>query len=81
MIWGIELEVIAYYCGLHFGLGFLVGLAVFWLTLTTGLGIKGLHTHMICGQLDQSIFRWLSLLVVSSSIVVHVLEDWLLRWF
>jgi len=62
------------FCSCHFGLGVLVGLLVLFLTLT--ISYLTTHTLNLAHLLaDRSMFLWLSLLVVSLSIVAHVLQD------
>ncbi len=81
MIWGFPIGQIITLSGLHFVLGFGVGLLVFWLTLTIFWRTTGLSIQARRGNIGRCIFLWLSGLVASASIVIHVLEDWLIGWF
>ncbi len=81
MIFGFQVGGIILFSGLHFILSGLVGLLVLWLISTTSLRTMVFNTWKESGHLDRSIFPWLLLLMVSLSIVAHVLEDCLARWF
>lgn len=66
---GYPVGLIVRNSGLHFLLGFAAAWLVCWLILT------------IFGVADVRIRFYSSLLAVSLSIVLHVLQDYLLGWF
>ena len=59
----------------HFLLGFLVAYFVFSSTLTTRL------VTFSDGIDDFSTFRWRLLVSLSCALLIHVIEDYTLRWF
>lgn len=69
----------ALYCEvMHFVLGFVVALSVYWLTSTIFCGLLILKS----GQKDAYCIRRCSLLLaVSLSVVAHILQDYTLNWF
>jgi hypothetical protein len=85
MILGKSIVLVIEWLVCHFGLGVFSGFLVVWLVWrlmptiflhTTDSPICG-----ACGNSDRFTYLWLSLLVVSVSIVTHVLEDYLVKWF
>ena len=66
---GFPIDLIVRNVSLHFLLGFAVAWLACWLILT------------IFGVEDARIRRYSLLLALSLSIVVHVLQDYLLGWF
>ncbi len=66
----IEEKLIVLYLAEHFLLGFVVALLVFWLTQTIFSGVLGRGTY-----------RFSLLVALCCSVVAHILEDYLLRWF
>ena len=66
----IDIKLIVLYLAEHFLLGFVVASLVFWLTQTIFSGVLGRGTY-----------RFSFLVALSFAVVVHILEDYLLKWF
>lgn len=76
MIWGYRISDIIYQDGQHFVMGFLVGLLAYYsMRIISSNTMQKEHPH---GLFTGRRFGWL---VVSLSIMAHVLEDYYIRWF
>ncbi len=77
MIWGHPISQVIVSIAAHFGLGSLVGLLVYFSMRIMGYGFCS-QGHSDTGP---SIGRRSILLVVSFSIIAHVLQDYFIRRF
>ena len=91
---GFNIGYIIYAIVSHFGLGFCVGLLVYWLTQTTLLNISsrsgsipnGSQHHNYIPGLNplpsgHFIHNFSLCLALSSSVWFHILQDYTLSWF
>jgi len=65
----------------HFALSATVGLLVYWLTSTMLSHGRSTTLRVLASRPDFSIHHFSLLLALSSSVFVHILEDYTLKWF
>lgn len=65
----------------HFALSAFVGWLVYWLTLTTLSRGSSTTLRELTSRPGFSIHHFSLLLALSSSVLVHVLQDYTLNWF
>lgn len=76
MLWGYEIWSIIKYSASHFGLSSAVGWLAYWLTLTilSHTGLEAVIPRRRTSLLLLSV-------ALSSALLVHVAEDFMLNWF